>query len=301
MKHSTLVLSGAALLTAVFSLSGSTAEGKGSQPQGGTAAMYGAIGAHQEEKLSTNDEIMRAAATGEPSKVWAVLEHGEMVDCLSCISAVEPLLYDTHATNREIAAWWLRRRMFGVFGEGEVYQRLTQTLASDPSPKKRAYAAESIGEFLTRAGVKHCKQALATDADEGVRAAAARALGRLGIDDGALANAMSDSSPLVKVAALDAASRMNQRFTGFGTALGDADAKVRKRAAEIAETHRAADQVAKLIELAEHDADPEVRLAACHTLGGLHDASAREALERIAERDANGLVKDQARIALRRL
>lgn len=230
-----------------------------------------------------------------------MLEHGEFVDCLNCIPSVEKLLFDAHASNREISAWWLRRRVFGVFGEGEVYQRTVQALESDPSPKKRAYAAEALGEFLSKAGVKHCKKALQSDADETVRAAAARAIGRLGIDDGALAPAMADSSPLVKVAVLDAASRMNARFTGIGTGLADADAGVRKRAAEVAETHRAADQVGKLIELAQSDANAEVRLSACHALGGLHDASARAALEGIAANDANGLVKDQARIALRRL
>ena len=35
---------------------------------------------------------------------------------------------------REIAAWWLRRRIFGVFGPGEVYQQTVQTLADRPRP-----------------------------------------------------------------------------------------------------------------------------------------------------------------------
>ncbi len=297
----TFLLTASALLFGAVSLSGHSAQGQAAQSRGSVAATYGEIGKTQAEKLSTTDEILRAAATGEPSKVWAVLEHGEFVDCLSCIPAVEPLLYNAHASNREISAWWLRKRIFGVFGEGEVYSRVVSTLQSDPNPKKRAYAANALGEFLTLAGVKHCARALQSDADEGVRVAAAAALGRLQKDDGALAAAMGDSSPKVKVAVLDAASRMNQKFTALGQGLADGDAAVRKRAAEIAETHRATDQVQKLIELAERDADAEVRLAAVHTLGGLRDASARGALERIVSSDANGLVKDQARIALRRL
>ena len=52
--------------------------------------------------------------------IWQALEHGEKVECLDCIPAVEKLLYDGNAKNREIAAWWLRRRIFGVFGPGEV-------------------------------------------------------------------------------------------------------------------------------------------------------------------------------------
>ena len=300
-RKSTFLVSASALLFGAAMLSDNPAQGQAASPRPSVANTYGDIGKTQEEKLSTTDEIMRAASTGEPSRVWAVLEHGEFVDCLSCISSVEPLLYDSHASNREISAWWLRKRVFGVFGEGEVYQRAVNVLKSDPNPVKRAYAANALGEFLTFAGVKHCAAALKNDPDEGVRVAAALALGRLQKDDGALALAMTDASPKVKVAVLDAASRMNQKFIALGTGLADPDPAVRKRAAEIAETHRASDQVATLIELAKNDADAEVRLSAAHSLGALHDLSARGALEAIAQNDPSGLVRDQARIALRRL
>ena len=58
-----------------------------------------------------------------PTLIWETLEHGEKVECLDCIPVVAPLLYDSNAKNREIAAWWLRRRIFGVFGPGEVYEQ----------------------------------------------------------------------------------------------------------------------------------------------------------------------------------
>lgn len=298
----TLLLSACGLLFGAAMLSGNNAQGQSAPPtRGGTQSSYKNIGKTSVEQLSTNEEILRAAAGGEPSRVWAVLEHGEHVDCLDCIPAVEPLLYDSQPQSREIAAWWLRKRVFGVFGAGETYEKTVQTLKSDPNATRRAYAASALGEFLTVAGVKHCATALKSDTDERVRAAAAGALGRIGRDDGALALAMSDASPLVKVAVLDAASRMNQRFTAVGAGLADGNPAVRKRAAEIAETHRSVDQVGKLIDLAKADPDAEVRLSAAHSLGALHDASARAALEEIAQKDANGLVRDQARIALRRL
>jgi len=41
----------------------------------------------------------------------------------------------------EIAAWWLRRRVFGVFGEGEVYQQTVQMLAVGTNPVQRAEVA----------------------------------------------------------------------------------------------------------------------------------------------------------------
>src|SRR5438552_2781231 len=87
----------------------------------GTAAIYGKIPNDQIEFLSTPDRIKSVASSGAPTAIWETLEHGERVECLECVSAVEPLLYDANAKNREIAAWWLRRRMFGVFGQGEVY------------------------------------------------------------------------------------------------------------------------------------------------------------------------------------
>src|SRR5580700_5444200 len=94
----------------------------------GFAAVYGVLPADQAEFLSTAAAIKSAAASGAPSLVWEVLEHGEKVECLDCIGAVSPLLYDSNAKTREISAWWLRRRIFGVFGPNEVYQQTINTL-----------------------------------------------------------------------------------------------------------------------------------------------------------------------------
>ena len=82
-------------------------------------------------------------------------------------------------STREIAACWLRRRVFGVFGKGEVYERTIQTLKDDPNPTRRAFAADALGEFLAAPGVDACATAIEHDGDPNVRAAAARALGRL--------------------------------------------------------------------------------------------------------------------------
>jgi HEAT repeat protein len=53
--------------------------------------------------------------------------------------------------------------------------------------------------------------------------------------------------------------------------------------------------------LAKSDPDANVRNAACHALGALHDPNARGVLEDVAKNDADRLVRDQAAIALRRL
>ena len=62
---------------------------------------------------------------------------------------------------------------------------------------------------------------------------------------------------------------------------------------------RAKDSVDGLIALTK-DADASVRNSAAHALGQIRDGRARAALEALAN-DPDGLVRDQALIALRRL
>ena len=271
----------------------------------GFASVYGNVPADQAEFLSSPDHIQSIAANGGATAVWETLEHGEVVECLDCIAAVEPLLYDqTSAKTREIAAWWLRRRSLGVFGPGETYTRILSTLQSDPDPQRRAYAASALGEFLAMPGIAACATALGADTDPGVRAAAASALGRLNDDgSGALAKALGDSDAGVKTAALGAAGRINS-FTGVASVsalVGDASPVVRRRTVEILDELVAKDAVASVLALAKSDSDVNVRIAACHALGNFGDVSAQPTLQFIAANDASSLVRDQATIALLRL
>jgi HEAT repeat protein len=271
---------------------------------GGTAAIYGPIPPDQIEFISTPDRIKSVATSGSMSIIWETLEHGEKVECLDCIPAVEPLLYDANPGTREIAAWWLRRRVFGVWGPGEVYERTVKTLQGDADPSRRADAAYALGEFLSAAGVEPCATAVASDGDPTVRAAAASALGRLNDDGhGALTKALGDVDARVKLAALESAVRVNA-FTdtvAVGRLVGDPDANVRRRSAELLGAMHVADSVDGLMAVAQNDPDPNVRNAAVHALGALHDARARSVLEAILANDTNGLVRDQAAIALRRI
>jgi len=272
---------------------------------GGVAAVYGSnIPADQVEFLSSGDRIVSATSSGSPSLIWETLEHGEKVECLSCVASVAPLLYDNNAEVREISAWWLRRRMFGVFGPGEVYQQTLGTLASDSNPTRRADAAYAIGEFLETSGIQAEATAINTDQDPGVRAAAASALGRLNDDGaGALSKALGDSSSAVKLAALQSAGRVNT-FSDVATVAkltGDSDPLVRRRTVEVLDQMNAKDSVASLITLAQKDSDANVRGAACHALGTIGDASAKGALTSIAANDSDGLVKDLAQMALLRM
>jgi HEAT repeat protein len=270
----------------------------------GITSVYGEIPADQIEALSTPDAIKRAVLNGGPTLVWATLEHGEKVDCLDCIGLVAPLLYDSNAKNREIAAWWLRRRIFGVFGPGEVYEQTVKTLQGDANPVRRAYAAYALGEFLQAPGIVACAAAVTGDADARVRAAAASALGRLNDDGaGALAKAMSDGDAGVKIAALGAAGQINS-FSGVSNVASltiDASSDVRRRAIEVLDALRAKDTIAAVAAAAQGDADAGVRAVACHALGVFGDASARAILTNLSQSDPDTFVRDQAGIALRRL
>lgn len=269
----------------------------------GTQRVYGAIPPDQIEHISTSDRIKSVAASGSMMAIWETLEHGERVECLDCIPVIEPLLYDANPRTREIAAWWLRRRIFGVFGKGQVYERTVQTLQTDTDPVRRMYAANALGEFLALPGIDACASALERDPDPTVRAAAASALGRLNdTGNGALAKALSDVDSRVKLAALRSASRINA-FTDVSAVArlsSDGDPIVRRNAAELIGHLRAPEGVDSLLALAK-DPDANVRNAACHSLGALHDPRARGVLEELANTDPNTLVRDQARIALRRL
>jgi len=272
----------------------------------GFASVYGDVSADQAEFLATPDAIKSAAASGAPTLVWEALEHGEKVECLDCISAVAPLLYDSNAKTREIAAWWLRRRILGVFGSGQVYEQTVQTLTDTrQDPVRRSYAAYALGEFFETPGVTACAQVLMNPSDDPrVRAAAASALGRLNNDGGgALGAALLAPDKVVKLAALGSATRINT-FSGLVSVAQltmDGDADVRRRAIEVLDALRYVDAVAGVVRAAQSDTDAGVRAAACHALGTFGgDAQVRLVLENLAQTDSDTFVRDQAQIALRR-
>jgi HEAT repeat protein len=288
---------------AAFSFVGSDAKATDGQTFGGTAAVYGNIAPDQIESLSTGDRIKSVAAGRTPTAIWQTLEHGEKVECFDCIPSVGELLYDPNPKTREIAAWWLRRRIFGVFGPGEVYDQTLATLKSDPDPIRRSYAANALGEFLAFPGIEALSNASQSDADARVRSAAIYGLGRMGSDgNGAVGRAMGDADTGVKLAAVRIASRINGFRDVANTVklANDADVHVRRNAAELLGTWRAKEGFDGLAQMA-NDADPDVRNAAAHSLGALHDQRAVPILTNLSTNDPSTLVRDQAAIALRRL
>ena len=265
---------------------------------------YQGIPVDQAEAITTPDHLMSVVKTGAPTAIWATLEHAEVVECLECISVVAPLLYDVNAKNREIAAWWLRRRIFGVFGPGEVYSQVVGTLETSTNARLRADAASALGEFLVLNGISPVANALLHDADAGVRAASAAALGRLNDEgNGALASAFTDQDPSVRTAAFLAAGRVNS-FTDVASAsvaTGDSDPTARRVGIELLDEMGATDAAVAVLKIAQTDPVDEVRLVACHALGAIGDSSMTAALQEISQNDTNTQVQDQAHIAFLRL
>lgn len=296
--------------TTLFSASG-LADGSTESPQAvyaGRASVYKDLDPGSLEDVSTPARI-KAVTAGNvaPTQIWQVLEHAEKVECLDCIPMVAKLLYDPSSTTREISAWWLRRRIFGVFGKGQVYQRTIQTLQDQSQPaSKRAFAAQALGEFLAEAGVPVVAKAATDDPSAMVRTSAVKALKRLNNQgpNNEIAQAMSDPDVNVRLAALDASTRVNV-FTGIPSVvklISDDSPLVRRGAAQALGTMRAVDAVAGLSALADpgNEPDADVRISAVAALGEIGDSSGRSAVE-AAQNDPNSLVRDAATIALRRL
>lgn len=273
----------------------------------GRAKGYEALAPESLESVTPREAILRIANDNiSPGKIWQLLEHGEKVECLRCIPVVARRLYDPNAKTREISAWWLRRRVFGVFGPGQVYSRVVATLNDRAQPEhRRSYAADALGEFLNPSGVPHVARAALQDPSPRVRQASVAALARLNTEgpELELGRALADSDENVRMAALEAAMSINvfSSVEEVVARVGDASPRVRRRAAEALGALHASDAVVALVALASaEERDADVRQAAVWALGEIGDPAGRLAVES-AKGDQSALVRTTAQIAARRL
>ena len=305
-KFRRLVIGLVALGTGAVATASSAAEPTDTR-RVGRSSVYQHLPGESLEALSTPDEIRGLLAPNiAPTRIWRVLEHGEKVECLNCIPYVSQLLYNSNPKTREISAWWLRRRILGVFGPGQIYSQVVAQATDQSQPvQTRAYAVNALGEFLASAGVAPVSSALVNDSAVSVRVAAAQALQRLNNQgpNGELATAMGDADETVRLAALRSAAHIHV-FTGvdaIAALTGDPSAAVRRHAAQTLGTMRVADAVVPLIALTtSQETDPTVRAAAVWALGKIGDAAARDAIV-AAKRDTDSFVQDAANIADRLL
>jgi len=274
----------------------------------GRAEVYKQLDPASLEQISTREEVSALGAPNiAPTRIWKVLEHGEKLECLACVPVIAKLLYASNPKTREISAWWLRRRIFGVFGPGQVYEQTLNALAdANETEAHRIYAANALGEFLDGGGVPALSKAVVADISSAVRSAAVAGLERLNSSgaSGELSAALSDGDADVRLAALHAATRINA-FTDVVAVvplISDASALVRRRAAETLGVMKAGDAVAGLMALTsvDQESDAPVRAAAVWALGQIGDPAAKDAIVE-AQSDSDASVRSAATIAARML
>ena len=307
-KISALVKSSVVLGTLLMA-SGASAADPSPNVYSGRAEVYKQLDINSLEALSTPEQIMKfqRPAGIAPTQIWKVLEHGEKLECLACIPVVSKLLYNSNPKTREISAWWLRRRIFGVFGPGQVYEQTLHTLGdSSETESHRVYAANALGEFLSGSGVPALSAAVLGDESALVRKAAVAGLERLNSSgaNGELGLALGDGDADVRLAALHAATRINS-FTDVASVvalISDSSALVRRRSAETLGVMKAADAVAGLMALGSPDqeSDTAVRAAAIWALGQIGDPAARDVIA-AAQQDDDASVRSAANVSARLL
>ena len=153
----------------------------------------------------------------------ALLEHGEKVECLDCIpERLEAPLRREHEDAGD-RAWWLRRRIFGVFGQGEVYSQVIydaqERHRSDARRALRGRGARGIPRRRRRRRRSRTRRS-ATGGNR-ARSASVRALERLNNEGPGrrAAAAMGDAASDVQLAALTA-SGARQRLLARGRGRG---------------------------------------------------------------------------------
>jgi len=246
------------------------------------------------------EATLRAGAA--PSAIAEMLEYGERVECLACVSLLEnEILTNEDATVRELAAWWLRRRPLGF---GAVMHEMTQVLMTDADATRRERAASAIGEFMDPNGIPQLGQAITSDTAANVRAAAVRGLARINASTGLpyISMALGDSDPTVQEAALSVILRVNF-FSDSASVLpllGSTDAGLRRHAASVLGMLHASDAVPVLTAMLSGDTDRGARTAAAWALGQIGGAGAVTALTAAQSTEHDVLVLDAIANALHR-
>lgn len=250
----------------------------------------------------SREALMRAIDSSSPSQLATLLEYGERVECHECVPLLQRRMLDPREdpTVRELAAWWLRRRPFGM---GAIMRSTRMVLESDPDPARRAAAADAIGEFMDPHGIEHLGRALSSDTDVRVRVAAVRGLARINAASGLpwLSMALRDASPEVVDAALSSVLRVNffRDHEALLQLLGHEQGAIRRRAALVIGSMRVAEAVPALSAMVTGDVDVMARQAAAWALGRIGTPEARAALAEARGAERERRVLDAIEVALR--
>jgi HEAT repeats len=235
-----------------------------------------------------------------PTRLTAMLEYGERVECHACVPILEErLLTDGNPEVREIAAWWLARRPFGF---AAVYHDIRTVLESDGDETRRARAAEALGNFAEPAGVAHLGRALTTDTSSAVRVAAIHGIAEINSPEGLtfISTALGDSDAAVQAAALQMITRVNffDDYDAIIPLLAHADGTMRRRAATVIGSLRVEAAVTALAAVLRGDTDSGARREAAWALGRIGGAAAEVALSEVLASNPPAEVRNAINVAM---
>ena len=251
-----------------------------------------------DSRIPTRAELLNAIRNSAPQDLMMLLEYGERLECAECMPLLEERMYTDEDPNvRRLAAWWLRRRMFGSLG---VEERLFDALRNSSDPVRRARAAMGLGEFQSAGALPAFLRMAASDPDATVREAVVKAAVRLNHRRSweVLVEAMDDADVSVRLSALRGVLKVNG-FAGQQSVidrLGDEDPRVRRLAAQIAGKLGITSAADTLQRLLLEDEASMVRQAAAWALGKL--GVGRSALTEARSKETNPRVRDAIEIAL---
>jgi HEAT repeat protein len=189
-------------------------------------------------------------------------------------AAVEPLF--AFVRSDDVAVRKAAISALKTLGSGEMAERAIMLL-DDPHPGAREAAVHMAAHFKHR----ECLETLLSrcgDEDESVRRAVVEHLPLLDHERAvkALSNALQQEVPSVRAAAAAAMSHVarNNAVSYLIGALADEDPWVRYFAARSLDSHRAAESIPNLVDLAQSDPFHQVRIAAFDAVARMDAASA---------------------------
>lgn len=242
--------------------------------------------------------LKNAINSNNPDSIIGEVERAEKLPCGSCIDLVKPLIDHEDARIRDVAAWWLNKRVIRQQVRDEMFDRLQ---GGDQVAARNA--AEVLGRFMHPEAYNHLEMAIHNAAlgDE-ARAAAATAVGSIGSRSakGILEGALTSDSAAVRKAAAKALRNVANNLDGVALLdlLQDSDPGVVREAALTVGAVREEGAVNNLIlVLQDESLDAYTRRDAAWALGKIGDGSARDALAEASDADPSMLVRGAARAA----
>jgi len=243
-------------------------------------------------------QIKDAVRSGSVDAIVAEVERAESLICEECMDTMVNLTEDSRFEVREVAAWWFAKR---PGAKAIMVSQMKDDLAGADSLHVRN-AADFVGRVREYSALPALRIAIKrTGLTADAKVAIVRAVGFMAHIDGngILQQAMTDSEPTVRAAAITAWRDIlgQTDVTPIVGMLTDSDAAVRAQAAIILGAYGSRAAREGLEGLVVTDKDPVVRRNAAWALGKIGSAQSTQALI-TASRDTSGLVSGYAKAAL---